>query len=194
MAPTHTYTQPGVYTVTLTVDGPAGNHTTVKGAYITVRSTPATHPDGWDRDFGNGGFVDSGCTVSHFTGTSATQVTPDNKLLMYVGCDQEHKLLRFLADGTLDPSFGVRARHRRLMACISIACRPSNVTAKLLCWIPGQIVRHLANGASDSDAIRYRTPRSIGIPDDLLIQADNQLVIAHRQGQVQDVVALHRMG
>lgn len=39
MKPTHVYTQPGVYSVTLTVSGPAGNDTVINTSYIQVAPT-----------------------------------------------------------------------------------------------------------------------------------------------------------
>jgi PKD repeat protein len=40
--PVHTYNNPGVYTVTLTVYGPGGSHTLTRPNYITVTSIPVT--------------------------------------------------------------------------------------------------------------------------------------------------------
>jgi PKD repeat protein len=40
--PVHTYNNPGVYTVTLTVSGPGGSHTLTRPNYITVTSIPVT--------------------------------------------------------------------------------------------------------------------------------------------------------
>lgn len=40
--PSHTYTTPGVYTVTLTVDGPENSHSITKTNYITLTDTPIT--------------------------------------------------------------------------------------------------------------------------------------------------------
>ena len=39
MNPTHVYTQPGVYSVTLTVSGPAGNDSVTNTSYIQVGAT-----------------------------------------------------------------------------------------------------------------------------------------------------------
>ena len=49
--PVHTYTQPGVYTVTLTASGPAGSNVRVRPAYITVNTpfTPETDLRGYWR-------------------------------------------------------------------------------------------------------------------------------------------------
>ena len=43
ISPTHTYTQAGVYPVTLTVSGPAGSNRLVRPAYVTV-NTPGCLP------------------------------------------------------------------------------------------------------------------------------------------------------
>ena len=38
--PIHTYKIPGVYTVTLTIDGPGGSDVKTRTAYITVKAAP----------------------------------------------------------------------------------------------------------------------------------------------------------
>ncbi|MFH1931027.1 MAG: PKD domain-containing protein [Pseudomonadota bacterium] len=55
--PAHTYDNPGIYTVSLSVSGPHGNDTEVKLGYITV-----SEPDDNDDDGGGGG--GGGCFIS----------------------------------------------------------------------------------------------------------------------------------
>ncbi len=50
--PTHTYDNPGIYTVSLSVSGPHGSDTEVKLGYITV-----SEPDGDDGGGGGGCFI-----------------------------------------------------------------------------------------------------------------------------------------
>lgn len=185
MAPTHTYTQPGVYTVTLTVDGPVGSHTTTKGAYITVRSTPATNADGWDLDFGNGGFADSQCPDwPAYMGVGGLEVTADNKLLMYTYCPAGFTLLRFLADGTLDRSFGMQGQ-AATSGGQDVQGMPALQSDGKIILISneGLVTRHFANGIPDpAFSPSATTPSNIRYPRHLLVQPDNQIVVHAEKG------------
>lgn len=193
MAPTHTYTQPGVYTVTLTVDGPVGSHTTTKGAYITVRSSPATNADGWDLDFGNGGFADSQCPEwPAYSGVGGLAVTADNKLLMYTYCPAGFALLRFLADGTLDRSFGMQGQ--ATTSAGQVQDMPAlQRDGKIILVGGNQVMRHLPNGEPDKTfALSVTVPLTmplwptipdvLGSPHHLLLQTDDQIVIQAEKG------------
>ena len=191
--PTHTYSQLGVYTVTLTVDGPVGSHTTTKGAYVTVRSTPATHPDGWDLDFGYEGYADSQCPEwPAYMGVGGLEVTADNKLLMYTYCPAGFALLRFLADGTLDRSFGVQGQ--ATTSAGQVQDMPALQRDGRIILVGGnQVMRHLATGEPDKTfALSVTVPLTmplwptipdvLGSPHRLLLQTDDQIVIQAEKG------------
>ncbi len=92
--PTHTYTQPGVYTVSLTVTGPGGSDTATLTDLITVDGPPtaafaatpvsgqvpltvaftdsSTGATGWQWDFGDGSPVDTTQNPTHTYDTAGT--------------------------------------------------------------------------------------------------------------------------
>lgn len=149
--PTHTYALTGTYTVKLTVSGPVGSNTITKTDFIKVHSFPPVHPDGWDLTFGSYGFVDTDCVQSGpMYNFSAFARQSDGRIVVLAGCDNGYGVLltRYLADGTLDPSFGVvgRARHTDTVNTSTLLVQPDD---KIVVAHGLMLSRFLPNGTVD---------------------------------------------
>lgn len=70
--PSHTYTAPGTYSVTLTAQNAAGDSTQVQAAYITVTETPAQPPAEW-----RAGMTPAGGTLTTPDGALTLDFAPD---------------------------------------------------------------------------------------------------------------------
>lgn len=110
ISPTHTYAITGTYTVQLKVTGPGGSTSKTRTDLIKVHTFPPIHPDGWDLTFGDYGFAETYCVQSGpIYNVAMFQQQSAGTIVVLAGCDNSNGLLltRYLADGSLDPGFGV---------------------------------------------------------------------------------------
>ena len=98
-----------VHVITATVYDVAGNRTVTGGLPLLVDRTPPQVSGDWDPAFGQNGIVQT--TICMYTNQgNAMAIQPDGRIVVagraYVSVNYDFAVVRYLTDGSLDPTFG----------------------------------------------------------------------------------------
>lgn len=158
-----------------------------------AQSDPPIHPDGWDLSFGGDGRAEGHCPggADGYAAPVFFPPRPDGKILLFADCSHDHMgnqkptLLRFLPDGTPDPTFGssgqasVTANYR---AGITQATGKVVLASDAPNGVNYRLTRYQDNGALDTSfgvqgIFTLPGESTIGYMRGLLVQPNDKILV-----------------